>query len=51
MAGVGGQLSQSLEESSWDGEWYLRGFFDNGAALGSHANEEAKSIRCRKVGP
>jgi cyclic beta-1,2-glucan synthetase len=36
------QLSRSLEESSWDGEWYLRGFFDNGTALGSHANEEAQ---------
>jgi cyclic beta-1,2-glucan synthetase len=36
------RVAQSLEQSSWDGEWYLRGFFDNGAPLGSHANEEAK---------
>ena len=35
-------IARSIEQSSWDGEWYLRGFFDNGAALGSHANEEAK---------
>ncbi|HTW67790.1 MAG TPA: glucoamylase family protein [Bryobacteraceae bacterium] len=37
-----GQLSAALEKSSWDGDWYLRGFFDNGAPLGSHANPEAK---------
>ncbi len=26
----------------WDGEWYLRGFFDNGSPLGSHGNTEAR---------
>jgi cyclic beta-1,2-glucan synthetase len=31
-----------MEHSGWDGEWYLRGFFDNGAPLGSHANQEAR---------
>jgi cyclic beta-1,2-glucan synthetase len=36
------QLSRALEASCWDGEWYLRGFFDDGTPLGSHANEEAK---------
>jgi len=36
------KIAQSLEESAWDGEWYLRGFFDNGEPLGSHANDEAK---------
>jgi cyclic beta-1,2-glucan synthetase len=36
------RIASSLEQSSWDGEWYLRGFFDNGAPLGSRANEEAK---------
>jgi cyclic beta-1,2-glucan synthetase len=36
------QVSKSTEESSWDGEWYLRGFFDNGAPLGSQQNAEAK---------
>ncbi len=35
-------VAQSLEQSSWDGDWYLRGFFDNGTPLGSHTNEEAK---------
>jgi cyclic beta-1,2-glucan synthetase len=36
------QLAEALERSSWDGEWYLRGFFDNGSPLGSHANPEAR---------
>ena len=35
-------LASSIEHSGWDGEWYLRGFFDNGAPLGSHANQEAR---------
>ena len=30
-------LAKSVERSGWDGEWYLRGFFDNGTPLGSHA--------------
>ena len=36
------QLSAALERSCWDGDWYLRGFFDNGAPLGSHVNQEAR---------
>jgi cyclic beta-1,2-glucan synthetase len=36
------QVARSIEQSSWDGEWYLRGFFDNGTPLGSHQNPEAK---------
>ncbi len=35
-------MAKSMERSGWDGEWYLRGFFDDGAALGSHANPEAQ---------
>ncbi|HEX4273826.1 MAG TPA: glucoamylase family protein [Bryobacteraceae bacterium] len=35
-------LKNALEESAWDGEWYLRAYFDNGAPLGSHANQEAR---------
>ncbi len=35
-------LKEAVEASAWDGDWYLRGFFDNGAPLGSHANEEAR---------
>ena len=36
------QLRQAIEASCWDGEWYLRGFFDNGSPLGSHCNSEAR---------
>ncbi len=36
------QLSGALERSGWDGEWYLRGFFDDGTPLGSHVNQEAR---------
>ncbi len=35
-------IAEAVEQSSWDGEWYLRCFFDNGDALGSHKDEEAK---------
>jgi cyclic beta-1,2-glucan synthetase len=35
-------LANSIDQSSWDGEWYLRGFFDNGAPLGSRVNQEAR---------
>jgi cyclic beta-1,2-glucan synthetase len=35
-------MAGTVEETSWDGEWYLRGFFDNGAPLGSHNNPEAQ---------
>ena len=36
------QLRTAIEDVAWDGDWYLRGFFDNGAPLGSHVNEEAR---------
>jgi cyclic beta-1,2-glucan synthetase len=36
------KLSAALERSGWDGDWYLRGFFDDGSPLGSHANQEAR---------
>jgi cyclic beta-1,2-glucan synthetase len=29
-------------ELAWDGDWYLRGYFDDGAPLGSAQNEECK---------
>jgi len=35
-------LIQRVERAAWDGEWYLRAFFDDGTPLGSSANEEAK---------
>ncbi len=36
------RIRTAVEDTAWDGEWYLRGFFDNGSPLGSHANEEAR---------
>lgn len=36
------QMAETIERTSWDGEWYLRAFFDNGAPLGSRDNPEAK---------
>jgi len=35
-------LKSALEAHAWDGKWYLRGYFDNGALLGSHQSDEAK---------
>ena len=35
-------LAGSVEKHCWDGDWYLRGFFDDGSALGSHQNSEAR---------
>ena len=36
------KLATVMEAEGWDGDWYLRGFFDNGAKLGSHENAEAR---------
>jgi len=35
-------LIQRVEQAGWDGEWYLRGTFDDGTSLGSAANGEAR---------
>jgi cyclic beta-1,2-glucan synthetase len=36
-------LSETVEETAgWDGEWYLRAFFDDGTPLGSRQNEECR---------
>jgi cyclic beta-1,2-glucan synthetase len=35
-------LKTALEEGGWDGEWYRRGYFDDGTPLGS-----AGSVECR----
>lgn len=39
------RLSSAWTEAShsaWDGAWFLRGYFDNGATLGSHRDEECQ---------
>ena len=35
-------LINRIEEVAWDGDWYLRAFFDDGTPLGSSAGEEAR---------
>ena len=35
-------LRKSLEEKSWDGDWYRRAYFDDGSPVGSKENEECK---------
>jgi cyclic beta-1,2-glucan synthetase len=35
-------LIRNLEGSAWDGEWYLRAFFDDGTPLGTAAQTEAR---------
>ena len=36
------KLSQALETHAWDGDWYLRAFYDDGSRMGSH-----DSIECQ----
>jgi len=36
------KLSKNIESNGWDGEWYLRAYFDNGDVLGSASNEECR---------
>ncbi len=35
-------LRVSLEREAWDGDWYRRAFFDDGAPLGSVSNNECR---------
>jgi cyclic beta-1,2-glucan synthetase len=35
-------LSRVLEAHAWDGEWYLRAFYDDGSLLGSSKNNECQ---------
>ncbi len=39
--GEASRLASSLERT-WDGEWYRRGYYDDGAPLGSAQNDECK---------
>lgn len=36
------EYARAVEENGWDGEWYRRGYYDNGKPLGSHENLEGK---------
>jgi cyclic beta-1,2-glucan synthetase len=35
-------LVQAIEHSAWDGDWYLRAFYDDGSPLGSAQNQECQ---------
>ena len=35
-------LQSALEQEAWDGEWYRRGWFDDGTPFGSAASEECR---------
>ncbi len=35
-------LSRALEAHAWDGNWYLRAFYDDGSLLGSNQNNECQ---------
>ena len=35
-------MSDTIEQTGWDGEWYRRGYFDDGTPLGSQQNDEAR---------
>ncbi len=35
-------VQQAIEREAWDGDWYRRGYFDDGTPLGSIANEECR---------
>ena len=35
-------LRENIEKSAWDGQWYLRAFYDDGTKLGSVENAECR---------
>ena len=37
-----GEYVAAVEDTSWDGEWYRRAYFDDGTPLGSHVNDECR---------
>ena len=36
------RLRSALEQHAWDGDWYRRGFFDDGTPLGSAGSDECR---------
>jgi len=36
------ELGRNIEKHGWDGEWYLRAYFDDGSPLGSASNAECR---------
>jgi cyclic beta-1,2-glucan synthetase len=35
-------VQQAIEHEAWDGDWYRRGYFDDGSPLGSIASDECR---------
>lgn len=35
-------LRENIEKNAWDGQWYLRAFYDDGTKLGSGENDECR---------
>ncbi|HMK84319.1 MAG TPA: protein ndvB, partial [Steroidobacteraceae bacterium] len=35
-------VQRAIEREAWDGEWYRRGYYDDGTALGSVSSEECR---------
>jgi cyclic beta-1,2-glucan synthetase len=35
-------LQQAIEREAWDGDWYRRGYYDDGSPLGSVASDECR---------
>ena len=40
LVGIADAYNAAIESTSWDGEWYRRAYYDDGAPLGSHVNTE-----------
>ncbi len=40
--GEAARVRQNVEQNGWDGEWYLRAYFDDGTPLGSASNPECQ---------
>ncbi|RPJ05862.1 MAG: cyclic beta 1-2 glucan synthetase, partial [Spirochaetaceae bacterium] len=36
------KLKKNIDDNAWDGQWYLRAYFDNGDPLGSAQNNECQ---------
>lgn len=36
------ELMTNIERNAWDGEWYMRAFFDDGTPLGSNSSPECR---------
>ena len=36
------ELARSLDTHAWDGDWWLRGWYDDGSVLGSAASDECR---------